>query len=590
MRPSAILAAIVLALPTQAIAAEIAAPSKIDSVTVFPAGAEVTRAIKVKLEAGEHTLLVDGITGRANLSSIRIETAAGDKLEIGSVDAKSVELASTDPAVAQSARKRLEDQLDALNDERAAEDDVIESAKAQQAYLENLGKLPQMPAGAGGSAPKEDWQAVNGIIGSGMNEAAKTIAAAKRKQRSLDRSIADLRLQIEAAGGKVENRAQVRIFVNAPAAIETELKLRYQVEGASWTAFYDAKLATGDQSAGGSPSLAIIRRASIQQQSGEDWQDVTLALSTTRPGRATSMRQLEVLNVDFAAPNAPATSLYDSPIGPLRADFSSVSKSDFDRTRTSAAAAAPGAEAGSLQTVYAIPGRISISDAGEAKRVQLGTEKLDPSLLVLTAPRFEATAYLYARLTLPKTSQPMLAGSVALFRDGVFTGNGRMPQLAPGEEYELGFGADELVKVKQAVVEDKKGQTGTFTTSQLEEHHYAVAVRNLHAQPIKVHILDRIPVSKQQEINVDFSMDKGPLPSATDVNGRRGVMLWVMKTAPDEEAQIAFGYRVTSPKDKPVTYGERSQSSPAAATGVSLGAPMPEGVVDTFRFGATTRF
>ena len=73
-----------------ALAADIAAPSKIDAVTVFPSGAEVTRTLKVKIEAGEHTLLVDGIAGEAILSSIRIEVAAGDKLEIGSIDARHI--------------------------------------------------------------------------------------------------------------------------------------------------------------------------------------------------------------------------------------------------------------------------------------------------------------------------------------------------------------------------------------------------------------------------------------------------------------------------------------------------------------------
>lgn len=69
-------------------------------------------------------------------------------------------------------------------------------------------------------------------------------------------------------------------------------------------------------------------------------------------------------------------------------------------------------------------------------------------------------------------------------------------------------------------------------------------------------------------------MDKGPQPSARDVNGRRGVMLWAMKTAADEEKQIAFGYRITSPADKPIGYREPS-------TGTEGGF---------FRFGASTRF
>ncbi len=574
MRKCGILAAIVFAAPGAAFATEISTQSKIEAVTVFPSGAEVTRTLKVKLAAGEHTLVVDGITGEALPSSIRIEAVATDKLEIGSVDASQVNLASTDPAVAQSARKRLEDELDTLGDQRAAEDDAIKAAQAQQAYLENLRKLPEAPSNGGAQGPREDWQAVAGIIGRGMSETAKTIADAKHRQRQLDRSIADLRKQLEATGGKIEKRTQVRVFVSAAAPLETELKLRYQVEGASWTAFYDARLATGDQGAGVSPSLAIIRRASVQQNSGEDWEDVALALSTTRPGRATAARQPEMLSIDFGveggvtnrAPASQTRSLYERSDG--------VYDMTVAANANKAAEPAPvSTETGAFQTVYAIPGRIAIRANGEAKRLQLGTDKLDPSLLVLTVPRFDLTAYLYARLTLPKSSSPMLAGSVALFRDGVFTGNGELPQLVPGEEYELGFGADERVKVKHAVVEDKKGETGTFTTSHTEERHYAIAVKNLHAQPIQLHVIDRVPVARHQDIKVDFLMDKGPQPSAKDINGRRGVMLWAMKTGADEEKQIAFGYRITSPGDKQIAYFE-----PNAAN------------MEVFRFGAATRF
>jgi len=523
----------------------------------------------VKLGAGEHTLVVDGITGAADSSSIRIEASTADKLEIGSVDVKQLNLASTDPQVAQSARKRLEDELEALGDQRAAEDDVVRSAEMQQAYLENLGKLPESRSSAGAQAPKEDWQSLVGVIGNGMSDASKAIAGAKRKQRQLDRSMADLRKEIDAAGGKIENRTEVRIFVSTAAPVEAELKLHYQVEGASWSAFYDARLATGDQGAGVSPSLAIVRRAAIQQNSGEDWEDVALALSSTRPGHATAARQPETLSIDFASPpagggsRAPASqTMFKSDLAvPLLAVFSPIPP-------------APARETSPFQTVHAIPGRIAIKANGEAKRLLLGSDKLEPSLLVLTVPRFDLTAYLYARLTLPKSSNPMLAGPVALFRDGVFTGNGEFPQLAPGEEYELGFGADERVKVKQAVTDDKKGETGTFTTSHMEERHYAISVKNLHTQPIKLHVIDRIPVAKHQDIKVDFTMDKGPQPSAKDVNGRRGVMLWAVKTGPDEEAQIGFGYRITSPADKPIAYLDNSAFDQT----------------QKFRFGATTRF
>jgi hypothetical protein len=128
-------------------------------VTVFPSGAEITRVIKVKLTAGKHALLVKDFTGDALPASIRVEAAGTDKLAISSVDVSRVSLTSTDPAVMQSARKRLEDELEALGDQRAAEDVVIKAAVTQKIYLENLSKLPQAPGSSGAQGPREDWQA-----------------------------------------------------------------------------------------------------------------------------------------------------------------------------------------------------------------------------------------------------------------------------------------------------------------------------------------------------------------------------------------------------------------------------------------------
>ena len=79
------------------------ASSKIEAVTVFPSGAEITRTLKVKLGAGEQTVLVNDVTGQAIAASIRVEGTADRKLEIGSVDARRVELPSTDPAVTRTA-------------------------------------------------------------------------------------------------------------------------------------------------------------------------------------------------------------------------------------------------------------------------------------------------------------------------------------------------------------------------------------------------------------------------------------------------------------------------------------------------------
>jgi uncharacterized protein (TIGR02231 family) len=534
-----------------ALAADIPVQSKIEAVTVFPAGAEVTRTLGVKLEAGEHTLLVDGLTGETILSSIRIEVPAGVHLETGSVDAKHISLSSTDPAVAQTARKHLEDKMRDLRDARAAQDDAIKAAEGQQAFLDNLSKLPETQNTGNGAVPPGQWRELFGVIGTSRAEALKTIADAKLKQRELDRSIEDLQKELDAAAANNEKRTQIRIFVSAAAPVDTTLALRYGVKTASWIPFYDARLATGEQ--GAASSLTIARRATIQQKTGEDWDNVALSLSATRPGDSTSAPELRMLSVEYE--NAPAQASTRAPAGE-RSEAPEYSKGMQWQVKDKSAQA----NVTAFQAVYNIPGRITVKSVSESKRLHIAAETVEPKLIVRTVPRLDSTAYLYTRLTVPKTSAPVLAGQVALFRDGVFAGTGKFPQLAPGEEYELGFGADDRVKVKRVVLEQKSGEVGTFSTSFLDERRYAIAVKNLHTRPVQLQVIDRSPVSAQSDIKVEFAVDKGPQPAEKDLNGRRGTYLWQMEAAADEEKQIVFSYRVTAPAGKRLLYREPSEA------------------------------
>jgi len=235
----------------------------------------------------------------------------------------------------------------------------------------------------------------------------------------------------------------------------------------------------------------------------------------------------------------------------MAADAVAKSKAE---TATVAEEVSATTDAQGFQVLYGIPGKVTVPTTGEQKRVQIGSEDLDPALVVRTVPRLDPLAYLYAKLNLPKTGGPMLSGTVSLFRDGTFVGQGRVPQLAPGEDHELGFGADDLVKVKRVVIEDKKGESGVFTTTRAEERNFTISVKNLRANTVTVQVLDRIPVSMQQDIKVDTTFK--PLPSRKDFNDRRGTVAWDLSLAPDQEMQIAFGYKVSAPAGRPMLYRE----------------------------------
>src|ERR1700754_2656263 len=77
-----------LALAGAAIADEVKGSSRIDAVTVYPAGAEIVRTARIKLERGEHTLLFNDLPAEAIGASIRVEGRATAGMEIGSVDTR----------------------------------------------------------------------------------------------------------------------------------------------------------------------------------------------------------------------------------------------------------------------------------------------------------------------------------------------------------------------------------------------------------------------------------------------------------------------------------------------------------------------
>jgi uncharacterized protein (TIGR02231 family) len=546
--------------------AEIKGSSRIDAVTVYPSGAEVTRTGRVTMERGEHVILFTDLPAQALPGSLRVEGKATGTLEIGSVDTRRVFVPRSDSAVAATERKQMEDAIEKLKDERAVLQTAVEAAQAQKVLINNLANLPMQPSAPNSAATQPDWSQLFTLIGQRSAEAQKTILDAQIRIREADRQIADLTRKLTSVAPAQEERTEVKVFVNAAGTLDADLTIRYQVRAASWTPFYDARLSTGTRDQ--APKLQLIRRASIQQRTGESWDDVQLALSTARPGAGSAAPVLNPMTVDYA-PDAPPSAQPREPRGYggglMDRDFrgradgqtnqfakAAQEKNRAEETPVDVDEIRTGVEAQPFQAVYSIAGRVAVPATGEMKRVQIDDMALDPTLTARTVPKAEQKAYLYAKLTMARGT-PVLPGTVSLFRDSTFVGNGKLPLLAPGEEHELGFGVDDMIRVRHAVIEDKRGETGLIATSKTDVRNYRITVKNLHERPIQLRVLDQIPVSQNDAIKIELQGRSAP--TRRDVEDKRGVLAWDMTLTPDEEKAVEFGYRVTWPGAKKVIYG-----------------------------------
>lgn len=550
------------AIAAGAHAAEIKGASRLDAVTVYPSGAEVTRIGKVKLERGEHTLLFADLPANAVSSSIRVEGKANGRLEIGSVDTRSVSVPRADDAVVATERRRVEDAIEKFKDEKAALQTSVVAAETQKRLIDNLAQLPTRPAPANGAAsPQPDWGQLFALIGERAAQAQKTILDTQVKMRDVDRQIRDLEGKLASLAPTQQMRTEVKVFVNAEGPLEADIVIRYQVRSASWTPFYDARLTTGTKSQ--APKLALVRRASIQQRTGETWDNVALSLSTARPAAGTAAPLLSAMIVDYESDAPPPPPRPAPASSGLRNAVPQATRGLTDDERTDRIVAEVVAaeesrarvEVQAFQAIYAIAGRVTVPDTGETKRVQIDDMELDPALTVRAVPKRDQKAYLYARITVGRGT-PLLPGQVSLFRDTTFVGNGRLPLLAPGEEHELGFGIDDAIRVRYAIAEEKRGETGIITSSKTDSRSYRIILKNLHERAIPLTVLDQIPVSQNADIKVELTGKTAP--ARRDVDDKRGVLAWDMTLAPDEERVIEFGYRTTWPAAKKVTYGQGS--------------------------------
>jgi uncharacterized protein (TIGR02231 family) len=209
------------------------------------------------------------------------------------------------------------------------------------------------------------------------------------------------------------------------------------------------------------------------------------------------------------------------------------------------------AEVGGFQVMFKIPGRVSVGASEGAKSLRVSTALVAPDLAVRAAPVKDPTAFLEASFK-QNEDAPLLSGRVSIYRDGIFVGRGQMSAASKDETVRLGFGADDKIKIERAVLRRNEGSAGLLvTTSKTDERAFKTTVRNGHDFPIRIAIEDQLPVSENEEIQVEMLPATTP-PTATNLRDKRGVLEWAYDAKAGEVRDIAFAWRVRWPKDKGV--------------------------------------
>jgi len=531
------------ALPAMAWAEDIVLDAPVAAVEIFPQGARVTRIASFQVPQGDHRLIVPDLP-----ESLR-ETGRSISMQ-GQLTQGPASYAYRPTPLHQAPRApEYEAVLEEVRAARAALQDVLiaydtaagraEAAAAEIAYARSLGQ------GAGDSPDPEELDQIADIVRQRIVAATVARAEAQRDMAALEHEkklaeealkAAEARLSVWYRPGRPAHELSVE--VSAETAGEAQLTFTYFVDNAGWAPSYELHL---DRSA--TPALRVERSAVIHQDTGEHWRDASITLTTMSPSNRTAAQEpYPWLRRIYEEPPTVGITRQSAPKRGVGADMA------MEEMALAEAAPAPAFEArqAGLNVSYAYPDPVTLLSQPGVSVIPLDTlEYIPDELLAAGAPINDPAAYLRATFT-NDTSEVILPGEGTFYLDGVLVGSAYLPQIAAGEETELGFGEIRGLQLERIVNDREEGDRGIISRSNEETEEVTLRVTNLTGEAWDLLLLDRVPYSEQEDLRITWQAT--PQPAEERYDDRRGVLAWEKRIAPGEEWEVALSYRLSWPE------------------------------------------
>ena len=548
-------------LPALAQAAELVAQSRISAVTVYTDRATVTRTATVELPAGASTVVFNELPASLFADSLRTDGSAAADVVLGALESKTQNSAE----LAAPRERELNEKLQTLQDQRAllvadqqalVQKQQFLSTLSQQASLrtrEDIASIDLKPA---------QWKDAADALLTSYGETMRAAAAKTVELRTLDNQIEAAESDLNQLQTGARTTYQVRVPLESKTATRLTISVSYQLPYASWQPIYDARL---DTSTG---KVTLVQYGEVRQQTGEDWSEAKLVLSTAQPARGTALPPLDPMWVNVYDRNQ--TARYAAMDKAEMSARSNVSAQAFGGMADSAApaemlavpAAAPVMKEASFQAAslnaggyvseYTIPGTVSVLADGTAKKVMISTLDVSSELVVKVKPQISATGFLVA-VTKLGGETPLLPGQASLFRDGAFIGSLALPMLRPGEETDLSFGVDDQVVVKQRVLKDETGESGVISKDTTRTRLTVSELQNLHRTPVKIAVLQTVPAPRNEQVKLAMIDDKTSTGYDKEVDHIPGQLRWSFELAPQAKREVNLGWVLSWPAGQSLT-------------------------------------
>lgn len=501
--------------------------SRIQTVKVYKQNAQINRTANFVSKAGTQEIVLTGISTSIVPSSLQIQFSNSNAVLLSA----KYENNYLQSKVNNKNTEALQNQLNDLIDQQAT---ITDKRNSLNGMLEILAKNQDLGGGNASFTPKQVVELSN-VYEAKYLDIQKNLRALEKREQPIKEQISKLSKQLAEMNARFNKPSgNIILQVSSTTASSVTIDCKYIVNNAGWNPLYNLR------SKGITENVQLSYNANIYQNTGVDWEDASIIVSTGNPIQNNNRPILNPLYAGFYQERNYDNDMKSSEeivvtnMGYLAGKVAGV---QVDRATVSE---------NQLSIDFNISGKQTILSDGKENLVALKNYDMTTEYIYHTVPKLDKSVFLIARIS-DWTKYNLIPGKANIFFEGAFVGTSQINPAVTIDSLMISMGLDNSIVVERTPI--KEFASSKFIGSNKKETFgYDLIVKNKKSVPIKIEILDQIPVSQEKGIQVELD-EKGTAEYTSDT----GKLIWTLTVPSGQSKKEQFIYSVKYPKQSKVT-------------------------------------
>ena len=436
------------------------------------------------------------------------------------------------------------------------------------------------------------------VMGTRDDKTKDVVALQQQLQNNAEQAEFIQRQLQELAAGRNKTERDAVIVVDKQNAAAGNVRLNYLVDAASWRPQYKFRAGKTEKD-----PVQVEYLAAVKQQTGEEWNNVQLILSTAQPMLNAAPPDLQILEVGATSRSGPAirpafagdTDSLDRQSKALRQQ----AQEDYNRRKEQSGEVRINEAAALEQTndllnvkdelfsqkkgpppirrmnregqsvTYHLSTKLTVPSRNDEQILEVGRIDMTPDYFYKAVPVLTGHIYRLANLT-NKSKYVLLPGEATMYQGSDFVGRMDLPLVAIGEDFTAGFGVDPQLQVQRQMTDKSRSTQGG---NQVLKYEYRILVSSYKPEVVKLQVWDRLPYAETEIVGV--SLVKTAPELSTDSLFLRedrphNLLRWDVKIEPtmSGDKALALTYEFKLELDRQLALGS---SEGPVQTGVGYG-------------------